>query len=163
MMAQNCTVNNTNSKINFAIKNIGLTVNGSFSVATGNVIFDNKDLKNSDITISVNANSVDTDNNARDKHLRQADYFDVEQFPTIAFKSVKIEKSNRLNRYNLEGILTIKGISKTIKLELIATEKDQTLDLKCNFDINRRTFKVGGNSLVLSDNVKMNINIVCNK
>lgn len=163
IMAQNFIANNENSKINFVIKNIGLNVNGSFSGLKGTITFDAKDLKTSEINVSVNSNSVNTDNSARDKHLRKDDYFDVEKFPVITFKSTKIESATRLNRYNVEGILTIKGISKTIKFELIATEKVDNLELKCNFEINRRAFKVGANSLVLSDNVKMNLIISCTK
>ena len=162
-MAQTYTVNNDNSKVGFTIKNIGLNVNGSFSGLKGTIIIDNSDFKLSEINVSVNSNSVNTDNSARDKHLRKEEYFDVEKFPTISFKSIKIEKAARLNRYNVEGNLIIKGISKAIKFELITLEKDNNLELKCNFEINRRTFKVGGNSLVLSDNVKMNLNIIANK
>ncbi len=162
-MAQNFVANDENSKINFAIKNIGLNVNGNFSGLQGKIVFDAKDLKSSDINVSVISNSVNTDNKARDKHLRESDYFDVNNFPLITFKSTKIEPATRLNRYNVEGNLTIKGISKLIKFELIAIEKDNNLDLKCNFEINRRTFKIGANSLVLSDNVKMNLNIIAHK
>ncbi len=163
IMAQNFIANNEKSKIGFVIKNIGLNVNGIFSGLQGKVLFDTKNLDKSEIDVSVNSNSVNTDNNARDKHLRQSDYFDVEKFPLITFKSTKIEPATRLNRYNVEGNLTIKGISKLIKFELITTEKENNLELKCNFEVNRRTFKVGGNSLVLSDNVKMNLNIICVK
>ncbi len=162
-MAQNFIADNENSKINFVIKNIGLNVNGNFSGLQGTIIFDAKNLKSSEINFSVNSNSVNTDNNARDKHLRESDYFDVKKFPIITFKSTKIEPATRLNRYNIEGNLSIKGISKTIKFELIAIEKENNLELKCNFEINRRNFKVGGSSLVLSDNVKMNLNINCIK
>lgn len=162
-MAQNFIANNENSKINFVIKNIGLNVNGNFSGLQGTIIFDAKNLKSSEINFSVNSNSVNTENAARDKHLRKEEYFDVDKFQLITFKSTKIEPATRLNRYNVEGNLTIKGISKTIKFELIAIEKENNLDIKCNFEINRRNFKVGGNSLVLSDNVKMNLNINCFK
>jgi polyisoprenoid-binding protein YceI len=162
-MAQNYIPINENSKIGFVIKNLGLNVNGSFSGLKGTIIFDFKDLKNSEINVSVNSNSVNTDNSARDKHLRKEEYFDVEKYPLITFKSTKIEPATRLNRYNVEGNLIIKGISKTIKFELIAIEKENSLDLKCNFEINRRNFKVGGNSLVLSDNVKINLNILAKK
>ena len=162
-MAQNYKVNDSRSKIGFVIKNIGLNVNGIFSGLKGNIIFDTKNLRSSELELSINSNSINTDNQTRDKHLRKDEYFDVEKYPLIIFKSTKIELATRLNRYNVEGNLTIKGISKTIKFELIASEKDKILDLKCNFEINRRNFKVGGNSLVLSDNVKMNLNIVADK
>lgn len=163
VMAQTYNANDTNSKIGFVVKNIGLNVNGNFSGLKGIIIFNVKDLKSSEINFSVNSNSVNTDNSARDKHLRKEEYFDVEKFPIINFKSTKIEVATRLNRYNVEGNLNIKGIIKPIKFELIAVEKDNNLELKCNFEINRRNFKVGGNSLVLSDNVKMNLSIICNK
>ncbi len=163
VMAQTYNVNDASSKVNFVIKNIGLNVNGNFSSTKGKVILNVKDLKNSEINISINSNSVNTNNAARDKHLRKDDYFDVDKFPLITFKSTKIESAERLNRYNVEGNLTIKGISKSIKFELIAIEKDNNLELKCNFEINRRNFKVGGNSLVLSDNVKINLNIAAVK
>ena len=162
-MAQIYTANSENSKIAFTIKNIGLNVNGTFSGLKGTIVFNNLDLKSSEINVSVSSYSINTDNAARDKHLRKEEYFDVEKYPMINFKSSKIEKATRLNRYNVEGNLTIKGISKPIKFELIAAEKDNNLELKCNFEINRRTFKVGGNSLVLSDNVKMNLAITANK
>ena len=162
-MAQKFSANDKESKISFVIKNIGLNVNGNFSGLKGIITFDPKNLASSEIDVSVNSNSVNTDNNSRDKHLRQADYFDVEKYPLIIFKSSKISPASRLNRYNVEGILTIKGISKPLKLEMIGLEKDEKLELKCNFEINRRTFKVGGNSLVLSDIVKMNLLIIANK
>jgi polyisoprenoid-binding protein YceI len=162
-MAQKYAPNDENSKINFVIKNIGLNVSGSFSGLKGNIIFDAKNLSSSEIDVTVNSNSVNTDNTARDKHLRKDEYFDVEKFPLITFKSTKIEAATRLNRYNVEGNLNIKGITKSIKFEFIATEKDNNLELKCNFEINRRNFKVGGNSIVLSDNVKMNLNIFAKK
>ena len=142
---------------------LGLNVNGTFSGLKGTIIFDNLDLKSSEINVSVNSNSVNTDNTARDKHLRKDEYFNVEKFPLISFISNKIEKATRLNRYNIDGILTIKGISRPIKFELVAIEKENNIELKCNFEINRRTFKVGENSLVLSDNVKMNLIILASK
>lgn len=162
-MAQNYKVNDSRSKIGFVIKNIGLNVNGVFTGLKGNIVFDAKNLLVSELDLSINSNSINTDNQTWDKHLRKDEYFDVEKYPLITFKSTKIELATRLNRYNVEGNLTIKGISKTIKFELIASEKDNILDLKCVFEINRRNFKVGGNSFVLSDNVKMNLNIIGTK
>ena len=81
----------------------------------------------------------------------------------ITFKSVKIENALRLNRYNVEGVLTIKGISKTVKFELITSEKGNNIELKCNFEINRKNYNVGGSSLILSNNVKLNLIILATK
>ena len=162
-MAQEYTADNQKSKIGFVIKNLGLNVTGTFSGLKGTIIFDSEKLNASQMEFSVNANSVNTDNEARDKHLRKEEYFDVDKFEFITFKSTKISAAVRLNRYNVEGNLIIKGITKPIKFELIAVKKDTEIDLKCNFEINRRNYKVGGGSIILSDNVKMNLNIIANK
>lgn len=162
-MAQNYNFNDKNSTVSFSIKNIGINVNGTFTGLKGVVIFNYNDLNSSKIDVSVNSNSVNTENAARDKHLRKEEYFDVEKFPLIFFSTTKIEATKRINRYTVEGNLTIKGITKPIKLELLVNDTDPNRVLKCNFEINRRTFKIGGNSLVLSDTVKLNLNIICNK
>ncbi len=163
IMAQMYIANDENSKISFVIKNLGINVNGTFKDLKGNIIFDSKNLKSSEINVSVSSKTVNTDNKTRDKHIKESDYFDVEKFPFVSFKSTKIESATRINRYLVEGELTIKNIVKQIKFELIALEKDNGIELKCNFEINRRNFKVGGNSLVLSDIVKMNLNIIGTK
>ena len=160
LMAQKNNIITDNSQVEFVIKNIGINVKGTFSGLNGQIFFDANDLKNSFIDVSIDANSVNTDNQARDKHLRKPDYFDAVQYPKISFKSTKIEKASRLNRYNIEGNLTIKGSTKSIKLETIISEKDDISTLKTNFEINRRNFKVGDNSLVLSDKVKLNLNVL---
>lgn len=163
LIAQNFVPNNDLSKVKFSIKNLGINVNGSFSGINGSIAFDSKNLNSSEINLSVNSNSINTENAARDKHLRKDEYFDVVKFPLITFQTTKISPATRLNRYNVEGDLTIKGIKKQIKFELISIEKEDNLDLRCTFEVNRRNFKVGGNSMILSDNVKMNIVIIAKK
>ena len=162
-MAQNYTVVDSKSKVDFVIKNLGLSVNGSFTGLKGNISINPKDLINSSLNISLNAKSVNTENKARDKHLRQDDYFDVEKYPEINFKSSTVTALPKPNCYFVEGILTIKGISKQIKTEIIISEKSAFIEVKTNFEINRRLFKVGGKSFVLSDIVKLNINLMVEK
>ena len=89
-MAQEYTADNQKSKIGFVIKNLGLNVNGTFSGLKGTIVFDSEKLNDSQMEFSVNANSVNTDNEARDKHLRKEEYFDVDKFEFITFKSTKI-------------------------------------------------------------------------
>lgn len=157
IMAQKYIPIEEKSKINFTIKNLGINVNGSFSGFKGTCIFDSNDLKNSEINVTVNSKSVDTKNKARDKHLMKDDYFDVEKFPLITFKSTKIDANKRVNRYQVEGNFSIKGISKPVKFEMLVSEKESNLEIKTSFEINRRNFKVGGSSMVLSDTVKMDL------
>lgn len=148
------------SKVKFTIKNFGLTVDGTFSGVKGTILFDAKNIEKSEIELSLNSNSVNTNNKERDKHLKKEDYFNVEKFPLITFKSTKLSKKIGLNKYLLSGNLTIKGITKTVELEITLSEKDSKLTLKGTLELNRRNYKVGGNSVVLSDNVKLNFLIV---
>ena len=151
------------SKVKFTIKNFGLTVDGTYSGVKGTILFDAKNIEKSEIELSLNSNSVNTNNKERDKHLKKEDYFNVEKFPLITFKSTKLSKKIGLNKYLLSGNLTIKGITKTVELEITLSEKDSKLTLKGTLELNRRTYKVGGNSIVLSDNVKLNFLIVTKK
>lgn len=149
------------SNIKFIIKNFGLSVDGSFSGLTGFLQFEKDNIAKSEIFLSVNSNSVNTQNKERDKHLKKEDYFNVDTFPLITFKSTKITKVIGLNKYVIVGNLTIKGITKQIEFDATISNKDSIKILKGAFQINRRTFKVGASSLVLSDAVKLNFNINC--
>ncbi len=160
LFAQKFVPIETESKIKFTIKNFGLTVDGSFSGVKGNVLYDIKNVEKSEISLSLNSESVNTNNKERDKHLKKEDYFDVEKFPKILFVSTKITKKEGLNKYQITGNLTIKGTTKSVQFESIITNNNSKVTLKGALEINRRNFKVGSNSLVLSDNVKLNFIVV---
>lgn len=141
------------SKVTFFIKNFGLKTEGEFKGLKGAIAFDPNNLANSMLNAIVNAATINTDNNARDKHLRKADYFNTEKFPQISFTSTKITKTSTANTFNSTGNLTIKGTTKTIDFNFIATPFSNGYIFKGEFVINRRDFKVGGNSISLSDNL----------
>ena len=159
LTAQKFVATDTDSKIKFAIKNFGLTVDGTFSGVKGTILFDSKNIEKSEITLSVNSNSVNTDNKERDKHLKKEDYFSVEKFPLISFTSTRITKKIGINKFLINGNLTIKGITKPVEFEVTISNKDAILTIKGTLQLNRKTYKVGGNSMVLSDNVKLNFTL----
>src|SRR6188472_11246 len=78
------------SKIEFRVKNLGFTVSGRFSGLSGTILFDPQNLSSSNIAVSVDASSVNTDNSMRDDHLRGESYFDVTKYPRIYFVSTRI-------------------------------------------------------------------------
>jgi polyisoprenoid-binding protein YceI len=137
------------SAINFTIKNAGLKVNGSFSGLEADIKFNPTEYKTSTIKASVSANNLKTGIEARDNHLKKAEYFDVANFPKITMESSFIGKdgSSFIGYFKL----TIKGITKDITVPF--TFENNVF--KGSFTIDRRTFKVGGNSIILSDNVKV--------
>ncbi len=151
------------SKVSFVIKNFGLKVDGHLKGIKGSISFDPNALNNSAINVSVNANTINTDNSARDKHLRKEDYFHVEKFPLISFVSNKITKSGLAGKYSVAGNLTMKGITKPIEFDFTATPTNIGFSFKGSFTINRRDFNVGGKSLPLSDNLTVNLDIATNK
>ncbi len=145
----------TESKIGFVIKNAGFNVNGTFSGFEANIEVD-KQGNPSLIEASVQTNTVNTNNNARDRHLKKDDYFDAEKYPKIEMKAKKfnyIGKNPKTGEYDYKGTfdLTIKGITKTFEIPFTFSGTV----FKSEFVINRRDFGVGSGSLILANNVKM--------
>lgn len=103
------------SFIGFKVKHMGLIeVPGFFRDFTGTVNFDNADVTKSTVEFTAKATSVDTGVAGRDKHLRTADFFDVEKYPEITFKSTKVEKKGK--GWVVTGDFTMRGVTKTITL-----------------------------------------------
>lgn len=161
--AQKFTPTDAESKVSFVIKNFGLKVDGQLKGIKGSISFDPNALNNSTFNVSVNANTINTDNSARDKHLRKEDYFHVEKFPTISYVSTKISKTGTAGKYTVAGNLTIKGTTKPIEFDFTATPSNNGYTFKGAFTINRRDFNVGGKSLPLSDMLTVNLDITTNK
>lgn len=161
--AQKYTPIDADSKVSFVIKNFGLKVDGQLKGIKGSISFDPNTVNNSSFNVSVNANTINTDNSARDKHLRKEDYFHVEKFPLISFVSTKITKSGLAGKYTVAGNLTMKGTTKQIEFDFTATPTSNGFSFKGSFIINRRDFNVGGKSLPLSDMLTVNLDIATNK
>lgn len=145
------------SKITFSIKNAGVTVEGKFSVFTGEIHFDANKLESSHIEGSVDVQSIDTGIGARDKHLRNEDYFEVVKYPKISFKSNKIVKYE--GNFVVEGILSIKDVKKDILLPLHITPNGDKANFKSTFTINRIDYHVGGSSLMMSNDVTFIVSV----
>jgi polyisoprenoid-binding protein YceI len=105
----------TNSSAMFSVKHMMVSnVRGSFSKVTGSVNLDEKDLTKSSVEAIIDATTVTTNDTSRDEHLRGADFFDVAKFPTLTFKSTKVEKAG--SDLKMTGNLTIRGVSKPVVL-----------------------------------------------
>jgi polyisoprenoid-binding protein YceI len=163
LLAQSYTLSDEGSKVHFVIKNFGVKTGGDFTGLKGTVVFNPKALATSQMDVSVNANTVDTDNDTRDKHLKKDEYFGVEKFPLITFTSTKITESTAAGRYFVMGNLTIKGVTKPIQFGFSATPSVTGNLFKGEFEINRRDFGVGGNSMSLSDKLKVILSISAKK
>jgi polyisoprenoid-binding protein YceI len=141
------------AKVDFIIKNAGFNVDGSFKGLEASISFDAQ-TGNGSIEASIDVSTINTGINARDKHLRSDDYFDVVKYPKIKMKSTKIEKQKDgsfIGTFNL----TIKSTTKSIKLPF--TFQNNTFVGK--FTINRQDYGVGKGSWVLSDNATITLTV----
>lgn len=155
---------------NFAVKHMMVsTVNGTLGDVTGKVEVDDKDITKSKIDVSIDVKGINTKQVKRDEHLRSADFFDVEKFPAITFKSTKIEKGEG-SKLKVTGDLKIKGVSKSVVLdgELSAEvanpfTKAKTRGFSGSTTINRKDFGLSWNAaletggVMVSEDVKVTV------
>ena len=93
------------------------TVRGQFNKTTGTVVWDGRDLSKAVVDVTIDAASIDTREPRRDDHLRSADFFDVAKFPTLTFKSTKIEPAGQ-GRLKMTGDLTMHGVTKQVVFDV---------------------------------------------
>jgi polyisoprenoid-binding protein YceI len=160
--AQNFVPVENSSTIKFVIGNLGFDVNGSLKGLAGTVVFDEKNLPASSFAVTVNSNSINTDNGTRDKHLRGADYFDAEKFPVIKITSVKVAKSVTPGYYVMFAKLTIKDKTQDISFPFTATAEGTGYRFKGKFKIKRRDFGVGGKNTI-SNELTVNLDVLSKK
>jgi polyisoprenoid-binding protein YceI len=107
----------SHSSVNFHVRHLMVSkVHGRFTAWSGTLELDDADLAKSRLDVTIDAASVDTKEPKRDDHLRSADFFEVEKFPHLTFKSTKIEKTE--DGYRMSGDLTIRGITKSVTLDV---------------------------------------------
>jgi polyisoprenoid-binding protein YceI len=148
-------LNPEQSSVSFKIKNFGRQVDGTFKGMKAKIKFDEQDLKNTDLEASIDVNTIDTGIKKRDKDLKSADYFDVERYPEIKFKSKNITRS--ANGYNAVGDLTIKDVTKQVEIPFTFENDGQHGVFKGTLAIDRLDFHVGGKSRILGDHVDVQI------
>ena len=156
---QNYTPADDGSKVRFVIKNFGINTGGTFEGLAGTITFDPANLANASFNITVDAKTVDTDLEARDNHLRKEEYFDVEKYPKLSFRSTKITTTNKEGYLFMFGVITIKNISKEISFPFKQTSKDGGILFEGEFKLNRRDFGVGGKSFSMSDELNVELSI----
>ena len=148
------------SKVHFVIKNFGIKTGGDFTGLKGTVKFDPVNYSATVFDVTVDASTIDTDNDSRDGHLKKAEYFDVATYKTIHFKSTKVTQSSIAGRFYVYGNVTIKNVTKPVEFGFGATPKDGGYVFDGQFTINRRDFGVGGSSISLSDSLTVSLSVL---
>ena len=118
MTTQAWNIDTTHSGINFSIRHMVVSkVRGRFAKYSGKVELDDEDLTRSIVEATIDAASIDTGTQQRDDHLRSADFFEVEKFPELRFRSTRIDKLDD-EHYRLIGELTIRDVKREVALEV---------------------------------------------
>ncbi|QBD79519.1 polyisoprenoid-binding protein [Ktedonosporobacter rubrisoli] len=150
------------------------TVRGEFTNFSGSVEFDEHDLTRSKVEVQIEAASVTTHNAARDEHFRSAEFFDVEKYPYIAFKSKRVEMSDA-HHGQLIGDLTIRGITREVVLSGEYGGVNQTpwgtysAGFSLQGKVDRRDWELNwnavlaGGGLVASDTITLTIDLELTK
>jgi len=115
-------IDNSHTTLEFSVRHLGLaSVKGTFHSVRGEADIDEQDLTRSRGRVEIDVASIDTRDQGRDNHLRSADFFDVEQFPTASFETRRITQQKG-ERYEIEGDLTLHGVTRPVTLQAELSE-----------------------------------------
>lgn len=148
------------------------TVRGKFNKFEGSVSTKDDDLTKAEISFSADTNSINTNNEMRDGHLKSPDFFDTAKFPTMTFKSSSISKKGE-NDFLVTGDLTMHGVTKPVTFDAIFNgysvnmNKNKVMGFDISGALSRKDFGLTWNApiekggVTVSDEVKMDISVEC--
>ncbi|MFT3681489.1 MAG: YceI family protein [Ferruginibacter sp.] len=162
----------SHSEIGFKVKHLMFTnVSGKFNKFDISAESGGDNFEDASISFSAEAGSVDTGNEQRDQHLKSPDFFDAEKYPTLSFKSTGYKKLDDDGNYELQGDLTLHGVTKPVKLavEYGGLAKDPWGNVKAGFTIsgkiNRKDWGLNWNAaletggVLVSEDVRINAEV----
>jgi polyisoprenoid-binding protein YceI len=168
--AETYVVDKSHSDAIFTIRHLMSRVTGRFDDIAGTINIDRAKPESSTVEFTIQATSIDTNDEGRDKHLRSADFFDVEKNPVISFKSTKMKATGK-DTYDVTGQFTMRGVTKeiTLPVTVLGEMKDGRGTPKIGFEttttLNRKDYGVNWNraldagGYILADDVKVTITL----
>lgn len=167
------TVDKPHSEIGFDVRHFFTKVHGRFNDFQGTIVFDEKDPSAISVEASAVAASISTDNERRDGHLRSADFFDVEKYPSVTFKSTQVTPAGK-NKYKVAGDFTMRGVTKPVVFDAEFLGSGATnMGTKAGFSavttINRKDYGIVWNKsldnggVMLGDEVTISLSIEANQ
>jgi len=163
-------IDRSHSEVAFQVRHLLSKVRGRFNDFAGTIEFDASNPKNSRVDVTIQAGSIDTGEPDRDKHLRSADFFDVETYPTLRFVSTSVTPRDG-NNYDVVGELAIHGVTRQIVLPatFVGAAADPWGNVKSVFEaelpLNRKDFGLTWNAaletggFLVGDDVKVSLSI----
>lgn len=151
----NWKIDSAHSSLNFDIAHSGISfVNGKFTDYTGEVTTYGEELDEATINFTVQIASINTNVEMRDNHLKSADFFDVETYPTMTFESTKILATGKPDLYLLHGKLTIKDVTKDVIFDVhyggtFESEEGKKIGIEATTVIDRFDFNIDYDPMAL--------------
>jgi polyisoprenoid-binding protein YceI len=173
LAADTYLVDKGHSEASFQVRHLVSKVRGRFTDFAGTISVDQAKPETSTVEFTIKATSINTDQEARDKHLRSADFFDVEKFPEITFKSSKIVAKGK-DHFDVTGTLTMHGVSKEVTLPVTAlgfikAGQQDKAGFETAVTLNRKDYGITWNramdagGVMLGEDIAVAINIEANK
>jgi polyisoprenoid-binding protein YceI len=149
----------------FEVRHLGISnVQGEFTKVSGTVTLDDSDIAKSSVDASIDVTSIDTRVSRRDDDLKSDGFFDATKFPTITFKSTKVQKAGE-GKLTVTGDLTIKGVTKSVTLDVsgptapITAMGGQRRGMSATTKINRQDFGVSKDPGMVGDDITIMIDL----
>jgi polyisoprenoid-binding protein YceI len=150
----------------FSVRHLGISnVRGTFTKTSGTIQYDPKDWSKTSIAVTIDAASIDTRVEARDKDLRSPNFLDVAKYPTLTFKSKRVEEAGA-GHLKVIGDLTIHGVTKEVALDVdgpTAPIKDPRGNLHMGASaatkISRKDFGVSGAPMAVGDEISITLDV----
>lgn len=163
------TIDPNHTTVGFEIRHFFSKVHGSFGKLTGTFVYDPEKPENSSVTTEIDASTITTNNDVRDKDLRSENFFEVAKYPTLTFASTKVTAAGE-NRLSVEGNLTMHGVTKpvTLAVTFLGSGKGMMGEQRSGFEatttIDRKEFGIVWNrtldqGTMLGDDVEVHLSI----
>lgn len=166
-LAKTYTVDQGHSSVSFRIRHLFTEVQGRFRDFQGAIQFDPANPAATQVKGTISAKSIDTDNDKRDEHLRSPDFFNVAQFPDLAFESTAVtDVDAKTNTAKIQGNLTMHGVTKpvTLNAKFLGEAADPWGNQKAGFNaettIDRREWGLAWNKALEAGNVLVGNDVV---
>ena len=163
-------VDKAHSEAIFQVRHLLTKVRGRFSHFEGAIEYDERNPEQSSVHVTIQAASVDTNERDRDTHLRSPDFFDVEKYPTLTFKSARVTRKGS-DSFDVAGDLTIHGVTRRVTLSAVFLGKakdpwgNERLAFEAETTINRKDFGLLWNAaletggFLVGDEVKITLSV----
>ncbi|MCU1280061.1 MAG: hypothetical protein JWM53_3607 [bacterium] len=171
------TVDPAHSTASFTVKHMMVsTVRGEFGKISGTASWNKPDYSDAQVDVTIDATTIDTREPKRDGHLRSPDFFDVQKFPTLTFKSKRVEKGKEKGHLTLVGDLTMHGVTKEVAFDVTGPTGEQktpfgtiAVGAEAKAKINRKDFGLNWNKaleaggVLVSEDVNIDISLELSK